>query len=294
MSKRKLLQLVEEKYVSGWDDPRMPTICGMRRRGYAPEAIRAFCEKIGVAKRDSMVEVALLEHCVREDLNRRTPRAMAVLHPLKVVIDNYADGKTEELDAVNNPEDPSMGSRKVPFSKVLYIEKEDFMLDPPKKFFRLSPGREVRLRYAYFITCTSVEKDAAGTVTAVHCTYDPATRGGAAPDGRSPKSTMHWVSAQHSVSAAIRLYDYLLTKENPADVAEGMDFKSLINPQSLVAVNDARLEPALAHAMPGDRFQFERVGYFCADTVDSKPGKPVFNRTVSLKDTWAKIQKKQK
>ncbi|HMD69567.1 MAG TPA: glutamine--tRNA ligase/YqeY domain fusion protein [Chitinivibrionales bacterium] len=294
MSKRKLLQLVEEKYVSSWDDPRMPTICGMRRRGYTPEAIRAFCEKIGVAKRDSMVEVALLEHCVRDDLNRRAPRAMAVLHPLKVVIDNYQEGKTENLDAVNNPEDPSMGSRKVPFSKVLFIEKDDFMLDPPRKFFRLSPGREVRLRYGYFITCTSVEKNAVGDVTAVHCTYDAATRGGSAPDGRSPKSTMHWVSAQHSVSAEIRLYDYLLTKEDPADVAEGMDFKSLINPQSLVAVNGARLEPALADAKPGDRFQFERVGYFCADSVDSKPGKPVFNRTASLKDTWAKIQKKQK
>jgi glutaminyl-tRNA synthetase len=294
MSKRKLLQLVEEGFVSGWDDPRMPTLCGMRRRGYTPEAIRTFCEKIGVAKRDSMVEVALLEHCVREDLNRRSPRVMAVLHPLKVVIDNYAEGTTEELDAVNNPEDPSAGNRKVPFSKVLYIEQEDFMLDPPKKFFRLSPGREVRLRYAYFITCTSVEKDAAGTVTAVHCTYDPATRGGAAPDGRSPKSTMHWVSAQHSVSAEVRLYDYLLTKEDPSDVVEGMDFKSLINPQSLVAVNNARIEPSLANAKPGDKYQFERVGYFCADPVDSKPGKPVFNRTVSLKDTWAKIQKKQK
>jgi glutaminyl-tRNA synthetase len=294
MSKRKLLQLVQEGFVSGWDDPRMPTICGMRRRGYTPEAIRNFCDRIGVAKRDSMVDVALLEHCVREDLNKRTPRAMAVLNPLKVIIDNYPEGQSEELDAVNNPEDPSMGTRKVPFSKVLYIEKEDFMENPPKKFFRLSVGREVRLRYAYFITCTGVEKDpATGEITALHCTYDPATRGGSAPDGRSPKSTMHWVSVLHSVAAEIRLYDYLLTREDPNDVPEGMNFKSLINPTSLKVINNARLEPGLAHAKPGDKCQFERVGYFSADPVDSKPGNLVFNRTVLLKDTWAKIQKKQ-
>jgi glutaminyl-tRNA synthetase len=293
MSKRKLLQLVQEGFVSGWDDPRMPTISGMRRRGYTPEAIRNFCERIGVAKRDSMVEVALLEHCVREDLNKRTPRAMAVLNPLKVIIDNYPEAQTEELDAVNNPEDPSMGSRKVPFSKVLYIEKDDFMENPPKKFFRLSPGREVRLRYAYFITCTGVEKDpATGEVSALHCTYDPATRGGAAPDGRSPKSTMHWVTAQHSIAAEIRLYDYLLTKEDPNDVPEGMDFKSLINPDSLKIVKKALLEPSLANVKPGDRCQFERVGYFCADSKDCKPGSLVFNRTVGLRDTWARVQKK--
>jgi glutaminyl-tRNA synthetase len=294
MSKRKLLELVQEGLVSGWDDPRMPTISGMRRRGFTPEAIRSFCEKIGVAKRDSMVEVALLEHCVRDDLNKRVPRAMAVLSPLKVIIDNYPEGQVEDLDAVNNPEDPSMGSRKVPFSRVLFIEKDDFMLDPPKKFYRLSPGREVRLRYAYFITCAGVEKDpATGEVTAVHCTYDPATRGGAAPDGRSPKSTMHWVCAERSISAEVRLYDYLLTKEDPNDVADGMDFKSLINPKSLVVVQDARLEPSLANAKGGDKCQFERLGYFCVDDVDSKPGSLVFNRTVSLRDTWARIQRKQ-
>jgi glutaminyl-tRNA synthetase len=293
MSKRKLLQLVQEGYVTGWDDPRMPTISGMRRRGYTHEAIRTFCERIGVAKRDSMVEVALLEHCVREDLNKRVPRVMAVLNPLKVIIDNYPEGQVEELDAVNNPEDPSMGSRKVPFSKVLYIEKNDFMENPPKKFFRLSIGREVRLRYAYFITCTGIEKDAAtGEIIALHCTYDPATRGGSAPDGRSPKSTMHWVSASHSISAELRLYEYLLTKEDAGDVPEGMDFKSLINPDSLSVVKAARLEPSLAQAKPGDKCQFERVGYFCADLVDCKAGNLVFNRTVSLKDTWARIVKK--
>jgi glutaminyl-tRNA synthetase len=293
MSKRKLLQLVQEGFVTGWDDPRMPTISGMRRRGYTPEAIRIFCERIGVAKRDSMVEVALLEHCVREDLNKRVPRAMAVVNPLKVVVDNYPDGKIEELDAINNPENPAAGSRKVPFSRIIYIEKEDFMENPPKKFFRLSVGREVRLRYAYFITCTGMEKDPeTGEILALHCTYDPATRGGSAPDGRSPKSTMHWVSAERAVSAEIRLYDYLLTKEDPNDVPDGMDFKSLINPDSLRAVKTARLEPGLANAKPGDKYQFERVGYFCADLVDSRPGAPVFNRTVSLKDTWAKIAKK--
>jgi glutaminyl-tRNA synthetase len=294
MSKRKLLQLVEENYVNGWDDPRMPTISGMRRRGYTPEAIRAFCEKIGVAKRDSMVDMALLEHCVRDDLNKRVPRRMAVLNPLRIILDNYPEDTTEELEAVNNPEDPAMGGRKVPFSKELFIEKDDFMLEPPKKFYRLSPGREVRLRYAYFITCTGVEKDSSGEVTAVHCIYDPATRGGSAPDGRSPKSTMHWVSARHSVTAEIRLYDYLLTKEDPGDVPEGMDFRALVNPKSLAVVKGASLEPALAFAKPGERFQFERVGYFCVDSDESKPGQPVFNRTVSLKDTWARIQKTQR
>jgi glutaminyl-tRNA synthetase len=293
MSKRKLLQLVQEGFVGGWDDPRMPTISGMRRRGYTPEAIRNFCERIGVAKRGSMVEVALLEHCVREDLNKRVPRAMAVLNPLKVIIDNYPEGQVEDLDAVNNPEDPAMGSRKVPFSKNIYIEKEDFMENPPKKFFRLSVGREVRLRYAYFITCTGVEKDpGSGEIIALHCTYDPATRGGSAPDGRSPKSTMHWVSAERGISAEIRLYDYLLTKEDAGDVPEGMDFKSLINPNSLKVVTTARLEPGLANAKPGDKYQFERVGYFCADLVDCKKEKLVFNRTLSLRDTWAKIAKK--
>ena len=293
MSKRKLLQLVQEGKVSGWDDPRMPTISGMRRRGYTPSAIRNFCERIGVAKRSSMVDVALLEHCVREDLNKSVPRAMVVVNPLRVIIDNYPQAQVEELDAVNNPEDPAMGSRKVPFTKVIYIEKEDFMENPPKKFFRLSVGREVRLRYAYFITCVGVEKDEkTGEIIALHCTYDPATRGGSAPDGRSPKSTMHWVSAERGISAEIRIYDYLLTKENPDDVAEGMDFMSIINPDSLKKVSNAQLEPSLAGAKPGDKFQFERVGYFCADLVDSKPGNPVFNRTVSLKDTWARIVKK--
>jgi len=293
MSKRKLLQLVQEGFVTSWDDPRMPTISGMRRRGYTPLAIRNFCERIGVAKRESMVEVALLEHCVREDLNKRVSRAMAVMNPLKVIIDNYPDGQVEELDAVNNPEDPAMGSRKVPFTKVIYIEKEDFMENPPKKFYRLSVGREVRLRYAYFITCIGVEKDpATGEISALHCTYDPTTRGGSAPDGRSPKSTIHWVSADRCISAEVRLYDYLLTKEDPNDVAEGLDFKSLINANSLQVNRSARLEPGLGNAKPGDKFQFERVGYFCADLVDSRPGSPVFNRTVSLKDTWARIVKK--
>ncbi len=293
MSKRKLLQLVQEGFVSGWDDPRMPTISGMRRRGYTPEAIRSFCEKIGVAKRESMVEVALLEHCVREDLNKKVPRFMAVLNPLKVIIDNYPQNQSEDLAAVNNPEDPSMGSRKVPFSKELYIEKEDFMENPPKKFFRLSIGREVRLRYAYFITCTGAEKDpATGEIVALHCTYDPATRGGSSPDGRSPKSTIHWVSAAHALNAEMRLYDYLLTKEDPSDVPDGMDFKSLINPDSLKIVPKAKVEPGLASVNAGDKFQFERVGYFCADSKDCKKDALVFNRTVTLKDAWAKIVKK--
>jgi glutaminyl-tRNA synthetase len=287
LSKRKLLQLVEEGHVSGWNDPRMPTISGLRRRGYTPEAIRSFCEAIGVAKRDNVVDVGLLEYAIREDLNRRAPRVMAVLNPLKVVIENYPDGQTEELDAINNPEDPAMGARKVPFSKVLYIEKDDFREDPPPKFYRLAPGREVRLRYAYFIKCVDVIKDALGEVVELRCTYDPATRGGDAPDGRKPKTTLHWVSAEHAVSAQARLYDRLFTKANPNE--GGADFKDSLNPDSLEVLDSCMVEPSLANALPGTRFQFERLGYFCVDTVDSAPGRPVFNRTVTLRDTWAKI-----
>jgi glutaminyl-tRNA synthetase len=290
MSKRKLLQLVQDKLVSGWDDPRMPTISGMRRRGYSPQSIRNFCSRIGVNKYNSTVDIALLEHCVREDLNKTSPRVMAVLKPLKVIIDNYPEGKTEEMEAVNNPEDASAGSRKVPFSRELYIEQDDFMENPPKKFFRLAPGREVRLRYAYFITCINVVKNDKGEVAELHCTYDPATRGGDAPDGRKVKATLHWVSAKHAIKAEVRLYDNLFTKENPDDVPEGADFKSNINPNSLTVLKDCFVEPSLAKAKPLDRYQFERLGYFCAD-ADSAAGKPVFNRTVSLVDTWAKIQK---
>jgi glutaminyl-tRNA synthetase len=291
MSKRKLLQLVQEKHVTGWDDPRMPTLSGLRRRGMPPEAIRSFAEKIGVAKRDSFVDVALLEYCVREDLNKRALRVMGVLKPLKVVIDNYPEGQVDELDAVNNPEDPTQGSRKVPFSRELYIERDDFMENPPKKFFRLGPGREVRLRYAYFITCTGVVKDpATGEITELHCTYDPATKGGSAPDGRSPKATMHWVSASRAIDAEVRLYDRLFTKEDPGDAPDG-NFLLNLNPASLNRVT-AKLEPSLRSAKPGDRFQFERLGYFCVDQ-DSTPGNLVFNRTVTLKDEWAKIQKRE-
>jgi glutaminyl-tRNA synthetase len=294
MSKRKLLQLVEDGHVSGWDDPRVPTLSGMRRLGYMPESIRRFCDRIGVAKRESMVDLALLEHTVREDLNRTSPRVMAVLRPLKVVIDNYPEGQVEGLDAVNNPEDESAGMRKVPFSKVLYIERDDFMVDPPKKFFRLAPGREVRLRYAYFITCNSFVKDVeTGEITELHCTYDPATRGGSAPDGRKVKATMHWVSAEHSIEAEVRLYDHLFVSENPMAVEEGKDFTDYLNPNSLEVLKSCRLEPSLASAKSGDRFQFERMGYFCVD-IDSTVGKLVFNRTVTLKDTWAKIQKKER
>jgi len=293
LSKRKLIQLVEEGDVAGWDDPRMPTISGMRRRGYTPESIRTFCERIGVAKRDSIVDVALLEHCVREDLNRRAPRVMAVLRPLKVVIDNYPADRQELLEAVNNPEDPGMGTRSVPFSRVLYIEQEDFREDPPRKYFRLAPGREVRLRYAYFITCTGIVKnEKTGEIRELHCTYDPATRGGDAPDGRKVKATLHWVSAAHAASAEVRLYDRLFLSENPADKKETPDFKSSLNPNSLEILKDCRIEPALAGAAPGSRYQFERLGYFCVDP-DAAAGHPVFNRTVSLRDTWAKIEKAQ-
>ncbi|MCI0512324.1 glutamine--tRNA ligase/YqeY domain fusion protein [candidate division KSB1 bacterium] len=293
MSKRKLLALVQERVVSGWDDPRMPTICGLRRRGYTPESIRIFAERIGVAKRESMVDVALLEHCIREDLNKRAPRVMAVLRPLKVVIDNYPDDLVEEMEAINNPEDPQMGARQVPFSKVIYIEQDDFREDPPKKFFRLAPGREVRLRYAYYITCVSVVKDEnTGAVRELHCTYDPQSRGGWSPDGRKVQATLHWVSAQHAVTAEVRLYDHLFTEEDPTNDEGGKDFHAWLNPNSLERIPDCLVEPSLKQAQPGDRFQFERQGYFCVDTVDSKPGVLVFNRTVTLRDTWAKIEKR--
>ena len=292
LSKRKLIQLVQEKHVSGWDDPRMPTISGLRRRGYTPESIRNFCERIGVAKRDSTVDMALLEFCIREDLNKHTQRVMAVLRPLKVVIDNYPENQVEELDAVNNPEDPGMGTRKVPFSRVLYIEKDDFREDPPKGFFRLSPGKEVRLRYAYYITCTSVAKDKnTGEVTELHCTYDPATRGGDSPDGRKVKSTIHWVSASHAIEAEVRLYDHFFTKPVPGD--ESNDFKTDMNPKSLESLKSCFVEPCLADAKSGDRFQFERMGYFCVDPDSSDKGL-VLNRTVTLRDTWARIEKAQK
>ncbi len=291
MSKRKLLKLVKEKHVRGWDDPRMPTISGMRRRGYSPSGVRQFCKVIGVNKFNSTVDVALLEHCLREDLNRTSARVMAVLHPLKVVIDNYPEGQVEELDAINNPEDPTAGTRKVPFSRELCIEREDFMEEPPKKFFRLAPGREVRLRYAYFITCTRVVKDASGNVTELHCTYDPATRGGDAPDGRKVKATLHWVGAARALKAEVRLYDSLFTVPDPDDAPEGKDFTANLNPNSLQTLADCYVEPALANAATLTRYQFERLGYFCVDP-DSAPGRLVFNRTVTLKDTWAKIQGK--
>jgi glutaminyl-tRNA synthetase len=287
MSKRCLLELVEQGFVSGWNDPRMPTISGLRRRGYTPEAIRDFCERIGVAKRDSLVDTALLEYSIREDLNRRAPRVMAVLQPLRVVLVNYPEDQTEEFDAVNNPEDPGMGTRKVPFSRVVYVEREDFREHPPKKFYRLSPGREVRLRYAYFIKCVGVVKDEhTGEVVELHCTYDPSTRGGSSPDGRKVKTTLHWVSAQHAVEAEVRLYDRLFEKEDPAD-----DYKTCLNPTSVQILKSCRLEPSLAEATPGSRYQFERLGYFCVDSVDSTKGALVFNRTVTLRDTWAKIEK---
>ncbi len=292
MSKRKLLQLVQEGLVGGWDDPRMPTLSGLRRRGYSPEAIREFCKRIGVNKFNSTVGIELLEHCLREDLNKTSPRVMAVLRPLKVVIDNYPQGQVEELDAVNNPEDPGAGTRKVPFSRELYIEQEDFMEAPPKKFYRLAPGREVRLRYAYFVTCTSVVKNANGQVVELHCTYDPATRGGDAPDGRKVQSTLHWVSSARALPAEMRLYDNLFTKENPDDVPEGMDFKSNLNPNSLEVLTSCRVEPSLGQARPLARYQFERMGYFCADK-DSTKEKLIFNRTATLRDPWAKIQKTQ-
>jgi glutaminyl-tRNA synthetase len=292
LSKRRLLQLVREGHVSGWDDPRMPTISGIRRRGYTPEAIRNFCGAIGVSKTTGSIELAMLEHFVREDLNKRAPRAMAVLRPLKVVIDNYPENQTEEMEAVNNPEDPNAGTRKVPFSRTLYIEQDDFREVPPPKYFRLSPGREVRLRYGYFVTCTGVVKNDNGEVIEVHCTYDPATRGGNnPPDGRKVKSTIHWVSAAHAVNAEVRIYENLFSKEDPNEVSEGEDFTANLNPLSLEVLTDAKLEPSLANPKAGARYQFERLGYFCADP-DSAPGKPVFNRTVALKDTWARIEKK--
>jgi len=291
LSKRKLLRLVNEGFVNGWDDPRMPTICGLRRRGYSPAAIRNFCKRIGVNKFNSTVDIALLEHCLREDLNRHSPRVMAVLKPLKVVITNYPQGQVEELDAVNNPEDPSAGTRKVPFSRELYIERDDFMEDPPKKFYRLAPGREVRLRYAYFVTCTDVVKDQAGNIVEIHCTYDPATRGGDAPDGRKVKSTLHWVSAERSLPAEVRLYSHLFTKENPDETEEGQDFTAHINPDSLEVLTDCRVEPSLAGAKALQRLQFERLGYFCVDPDTESRGRLIFNRTVTLRDTWAKIQK---
>ena len=292
LSKRKLLQLVQEKRVSGWDDPRMPTLSGIRRRGYTPEAIRNFCNSIGVSKTNGSIELAMLEHFVREDLNKRALRVMAVLRPLKVVIDNYPAAQSEEMDAINNPEDASAGSRKVPFSRVLYIEQDDFREDPPKGYFRLSPGREVRLRYAYFITCTSVVKNDAGQVIEVHCTYDPASRGGNSPDGRKVKSTIHWVSAEHAVDAEVRIYENLFSKENPSEVEEGQDVLSNLNPNSLEVISRAKIEPSMSNAEAGGRYQFERLGYFCVDP-DSKPGKPVFNRTVALKDAWARVEKRQ-
>jgi len=286
LSKRKLLQLVQENYVSGWDDPRMPTLSGIRRRGYTPEAIRNFCNSIGISKTNGIIEIGLLEHHVREDLNKRAPRAMAVLKPLRVVIENFPEGETEYLDAVNNPEDPTAGTRKVPFSRVLYIEQDDFREDPPKQYFRLSPGREVRLRWGFFITCKSVVKDDTGNVIEVRCTYDPLTRGGGSPDGRKVKSTIHWVSADHAIDAEVRLYEPLFAAEIPSDLSD-------LNPNSLEVLTGCKVEPALRDVEALDRFQFERLGYFCADP-DSQPGKPVFNRTVALKDTWAKIEKRAK
>ena len=293
LSKRKLLTLVQDGHVRGWDDPRMPTLTGIRRRGYTPRALRNFCAGIGVSKTNGTIGLGLLEHFVREDLNKLALRVMAVLKPLKAVIDNYPDGQTEEMEAVNNPEDAAAGTRQVPFSKVLFIERDDFREDPPKQFFRLSPGREVRLRYGYFITCTSVVKDpASGEILEIHCTYDPATRGGNAPDGRKVKSTIHWVSAAHAISAEVRIYETLFTKEDPNQVEEGQDFTANLNPQSLEVITTGKLEPGLANVAPGALYQFERLGYFCVD-LDSKPGKPVFNRTVALRDTWAKIEKRR-
>jgi glutaminyl-tRNA synthetase len=291
LSKRKLRQLVQQKHVSGWDDPRMPTLSGIRRRGYTPQAIRNFCKAIGVSKTNGSIELAMLEHFVREDLNKRAPRTMAVLRPLKVVIDNYPENQVEEMDAVNNPEDAAAGTRKVPFSRVLYIECDDFREDPPKGYYRLSPGREVRLRYGYLVTCTRAVKDEKGEVIEVHCTYDPATRGGNTPDGRKVKSTIHWVSAAHAIDAEVRLYQTLFTKEDPNDTKDGEDFTVHLNPQSLELRKGAKLEPSLHNAPAGSRYQFERLGYFSVD-LDSTPGKPVFNRTVALKDTWAKVEKK--
>ena len=285
LSKRKLVQLVREGRVGGWDDPRMPTLAGLRRRGYTPESIRSFCEQVGVAKRQNVIDIAMLEHAVRDDLNRRAPRVLAVLRPLKVVIENYPEGQSDELDAINNPEDPDAGTRTVPFSRELYIERDDFMEDPPRKFFRLGPGREVRLRYGYFITCTDVIKDAAGEVVELRCTYDPETRGGQAPDGRRVRGTIHWVSAEHAVDAEVRLYDHLFTSERPDD---DDDFMTTLNPESLEVVRNAKVEPSLADAVPGEKYQFERIGYFAVDP-DARPGEIVFNRTVTLRSSWKKV-----
>jgi glutaminyl-tRNA synthetase len=294
MSKRKLLELVEKGYVTGWDDPRMPTLAGFRRRGYTPESIRNLCDKVGVAKRESMVDFALLDHCLREDLNRRAQRVMAVLNPLKVVITNYPEGQVEELDAINNPEDESMGTRKIPFSRVIYIEQDDFREVPPKKYFRLSPGSEVRLKHAYYIKCVDVIKNDKGEIVEIHCTYDPETRGGDSPDKRVVKGTLHWVSANHALDAEVRLYDHLFTVPDPSDVKEGEDYKINLNPKSLETLNQSKVEPSLADAGPGVGYQFLRQGYFCIDSVDSAPGKLVFNRTVGLRDSWAKIEKSDK
>ena len=292
LSKRRLLELVEKGLVSGWNDPRMPTISGLRRRGYTPRSIRNFCDRIGVAKRDSTVELAMLEHTLREDLNQTSPRVMAVLHPLRVVIDNYPEGQSQEFEAVNNPEDPSMGSRKVPFSKVIYVEQDDFREDPPRRFYRLSPGREVRLRYACYITCTDVVKDEkTGEVVELHCTYDPESLGGSSPDGRRVQATLHWVSEAHAVEAEVRLYEHLFTSDDPGrDELDGDDDSNGLNPDSLTVLASCKLEPSLAGATPGNRYQFERQGYFCVDSVDSTDEKLVFNRTVSLRDSWARIE----
>jgi glutaminyl-tRNA synthetase len=293
LSKRRLIRLVDEGFVDGWNDPRMPTLSGLRRRGYPPEVIRTFIELVGVAKNESIADVALLEHTLRQDLNVRTPRVMGVLNPLKVVITNYPEGQVEELEAINNPEDESAGTRLVPFSRELYIERDDFMEDPPRRFFRLAPGREVRLRYGYFIKCEEVVKDENGEVVELHCTYDPETRGGYAPDGRKVRGTLHWVSAPHALGAEVRLYDRLFDKENPLDHGEDEDFTDFVNPDSLTVLSNCKLEPSLATAQPGDRFQFERVGYFNVD-IDSQEDAMVFNRTVTMRDTWAKIRKKQR
>ena len=292
MSKRKLLQLVRQKHVSGWDDPRMPTLAGFRRRGYTPEAIRNFCERIGVAKRNSVVDFAMLEHSLREDLNKRAPRVMAVLRPIKVVLENYPAGQVEELEAVNNPEDPSMGTRRLPFSRELYIEQDDFREEPPKGFFRLSPGKEVRLRYAYIIKCNEVVKDSTtGAIKELRCTFDPETKSGSSQSKRKVKATIHWVSAAHALAAEVRLYDYLFAKEDPDDIPEGSDWLANLNPKSLERLTSCQVEPYLANARAGERFQFERLGYFCVDSEDSSAQKPVFNRSVTLRDSWAKIEK---
>ena len=292
LSKRKLVELVAEGHVSGWDDPRMPTIAGLRRRGYTAEAIRDFCERIGVAKRDSLTDIALLEHCLRDDLNRRAPRVMGVLRPLKVIIDNYPEDRVEDIETVNNPEDPSMGSRKVPFSRVLYIEQDDFREDPPRGFFRLSPGREIRLKDAYYVTCVEVVKDpSTGEVVELHCTYDPETRGGRSADGRKVRGTSHWVSAAHSLQAEVRLYDHLFSKPDPAAEVEGEDYRDYLDPDSLQVLTGCRVEPGLAQGTPGTPYQFLRQGYFCLDSADSRPDSLVFNRTVSLRDSWARTEK---